>query len=66
MSSGKGGERGGAAKHSGTAGKTGWIRRRLQDITTKIGSGATPLGGEAAYKKSGVSLIRSLNYHDTG
>jgi type I restriction enzyme S subunit len=32
----------------------------------KIGSGATPLGGEAAYKASGISLIRSLNVHDSG
>ena len=41
-----------------------WIRRRLSDVTTKIGSGATPQGGEANYKQSGVSLIRSLNVHD--
>ena len=42
----------------------GWIRRRLSDVTTKIGSGATPQGGEANYKQSGISLIRSLNVHD--
>jgi type I restriction enzyme S subunit len=43
-----------------------WIRRRLREVTTKIGSGATPLGGEAAYASSGISLVRSLNVHDSG
>lgn len=37
---------------------------RLQEITTKIGSGATPLGGEGAYQRSGISLIRSQNIYD--
>jgi type I restriction enzyme, S subunit len=46
--------------------KNGWVKSQLRDVTTKIGSGATPLGGEAAYKNSGVSLIRSLNVHDDG
>jgi type I restriction enzyme S subunit len=46
--------------------KNGWDRRRLRDVTTKIGSGATPLGGEAAYKAAGISLIRSLNVYDDG
>lgn len=41
-----------------------WISARLGEVTTKIGSGATPLGGEAAYKPMGTSLIRSLNIHD--
>lgn len=44
----------------------GWEEKRLQALTTKIGSGATPLGGEEAYKTEGVSLIRSLNVHDMG
>mgnify|MGYP001304176191 CR=1 FL=1 len=35
----------------------------LQKITTKIGSGATPKGGESNYKKSGIPLIRSMNIH---
>jgi type I restriction enzyme S subunit len=46
--------------------KPGWVKSRLRDITTKIGSGATPLGGETAYESSGISLIRSLNVHDWG
>jgi type I restriction enzyme M protein len=37
---------------------------KLQDITTKIGSGATPRGGESAYKESGITLIRSMNVYD--
>lgn len=36
----------------------------LQDITTKIGSGATPKGGEGSYFESGISLIRSQNIYD--
>jgi type I restriction enzyme S subunit len=46
--------------------KAGWVTKRLGDVTTKIGSGATPLGGEEAYKESGICLIRSLNVHDWG
>ncbi|MCR9276183.1 restriction endonuclease subunit S [Mameliella sp. LZ-28] len=37
---------------------------RLQEVTTKIGSGATPKGGRDSYKAEGLSLIRSLNVHD--
>ena len=44
--------------------KNGWIQRSLRDVTAKIGSGATPKGGKASYKQSGISLIRSLNVHD--
>ena len=36
----------------------------LSNITSKIGSGATPLGGEGAYKQNGISLIRSQNVYD--
>ncbi len=42
----------------------GWKKRPLGQITTKIGSGATPRGGEAAYLSDGVPLIRSLNVYD--
>ncbi|MFK5975407.1 MAG: restriction endonuclease subunit S [Sulfurovum sp.] len=37
---------------------------KLGDITSKIGSGATPRGGEMAYKESGITLIRSQNIYD--
>jgi type I restriction enzyme S subunit len=43
---------------------SGWVRVALGRVTSKIGSGATPLGGEAAYQAHGISLIRSLNVHD--
>ncbi len=42
----------------------GWSKKRLIEITKKIGSGATPRGGSDAYKDSGISLFRSLNVHD--
>ena len=40
------------------------MKNNLKVLTTKIGSGATPRGGEDSYKAEGVSLIRSLNVHD--
>ena len=36
----------------------------LKNLTSKIGSGATPRGGSNAYKASGISLIRSQNIRD--
>jgi type I restriction enzyme S subunit len=36
----------------------------LKDLTTKIGSGATPRGGDKAYQDEGVALIRSQNVLD--
>jgi type I restriction enzyme, S subunit len=42
----------------------GWTIRRLSDIATKIGSGATPRGGAAAYQSEGITLIRSQNIYD--
>ena len=42
----------------------GWRKFRLDGLTTKIGSGATPRGGKKAYKSEGIPLIRSLNVHD--
>lgn len=41
-----------------------WVFRKLKQITSKIGSGATPKGGAGAYRTEGISLIRSLNVHD--
>ena len=37
---------------------------KLKEITTKIGSGATPRGGKESYIANGISLIRSLNVYD--
>jgi type I restriction enzyme S subunit len=37
---------------------------RLSDVTTKIGSGATPRGGKDVYQESGVGFIRSQNVYD--
>ena len=42
----------------------GWPVKRLGDITTKIGSGATPKGGKESYREDGISLIRSMNVHN--
>ncbi len=42
----------------------GWEVKTLTELTSKIGSGATPKGGKAAYFREGISLIRSLNIHD--
>lgn len=41
-----------------------WKDYKLKDLTTKIGSGATPTGGGNAYKMEGLSLIRSQNVLD--
>ena len=41
-----------------------YIEMNLNDLTTKIGSGATPKGGKSSYKLEGISLIRSMNVHD--
>lgn len=41
-----------------------WPRAALGSQTVKIGSGATPRGGEAVYQSHGVSLIRSQNVLD--
>lgn len=39
---------------------------KLKLITSKIGSGATPRGGNSSYQSSGISLIRSQNIYDYG
>lgn len=43
----------------------GWQVSSLKDQTTKIGSGATPRGGKAAYIDDGIALIRSQNVYDS-
>jgi type I restriction enzyme, S subunit len=42
----------------------GWEEKNLKELTTKIGSGSTPRGGQASYKSEGISLVRSMNVHD--
>jgi type I restriction enzyme, S subunit len=42
----------------------GWEKRRLAELTTKLGSGATPRGGAGAYQDQGLTLIRSLNIYN--
>ena len=42
----------------------GWEEKPLKELTTKIGSGATPRGGQESYKSEGISLVRSMNVHD--
>lgn len=37
---------------------------QLGALTSKIGSGATPRGGDSAYKAEGTPLIRSMNVRD--
>lgn len=44
----------------------GWKKNTLKEVTTKIGSGATPRGGKSSYKETGISLIRSMNVYDIG
>ncbi|RYD60128.1 MAG: restriction endonuclease subunit S [Verrucomicrobiaceae bacterium] len=44
----------------------GWSIRMLRDITTKIGSGATPRGGSLVYADAGTAFIRSQNVFDDG
>ncbi len=44
--------------------KQGWEEGTLGDVTSKIGSGATPRGGKSSYKTAGISLVRSMNVHD--
>ncbi|WP_441375392.1 restriction endonuclease subunit S [Acinetobacter lwoffii] len=41
-----------------------WQTYKLKNVTSKIGSGATPTGGSGAYKSEGISLIRSQNVLD--
>lgn len=43
----------------------GWRVTNLAELTSKIGSGATPRGGDKAYVDEGVALIRSQNVYDS-
>ena len=42
----------------------GWKVKKLGELCSKIGSGATPRGGNESYKDEGISLIRSLNVYN--
>lgn len=42
----------------------GWVELSLRDVTSKVGSGATPRGGSTVYLDRGIPLIRSQNVHD--
>ena len=42
----------------------GWPQVSIGDHASKIGSGATPRGGEENYKAAGITLIRSMNVRD--
>ena len=41
-----------------------WEQKSLGEITSKIGSGATPKGGKEGYQEEGISLIRSMNVYN--
>ena len=38
-----------------------WVKVELGTMTTKIGSGKTPKGGDKNYKKEGHPFVRSQN-----
>ena len=42
----------------------GWVVSPIKAATNKIGSGATPKGGNSVYIAGGVSLIRSMNVYN--
>src|ERR1700738_3666489 len=43
-----------------------WESVKLGDITSKVGSGATPRGGSESYETQGIPLIRSMNVRFEG
>lgn len=42
----------------------GWKEQSIESISKKIGSGATPRGGQESYVEDGISLIRSMNVYN--
>ncbi|MCI5512226.1 MAG: restriction endonuclease subunit S, partial [Eubacterium sp.] len=42
----------------------GWETDVCKNLTSKIGSGATPKGGRESYGTEGISLIRSMNVYN--
>ncbi|MHC4123237.1 MAG: restriction endonuclease subunit S [Planctomycetota bacterium] len=43
-----------------------WQFKKINELASKVGSGATPRGGQKSYKKTGIPLIRSQNIHIEG
>ncbi|MBL7573959.1 hypothetical protein JHX96_09265 [Staphylococcus saccharolyticus] len=41
-----------------------WLKKSIGELTTKIGSGKTPKGGNKNYLNEGVPFFRSQNIHD--
>jgi len=39
----------------------GWEVKLIEDISTKVSSGSTPLGGASVYQTEGITFIRSQN-----
>jgi type I restriction enzyme, S subunit len=65
----KGKDRGKALPPSDPSGyelPTGWVHVRLDDLTTKLGAGSTPLGGKQVYTPDGVMFLRSQNVWNNG
>ncbi len=44
----------------------GWACIRLGDLTSKMGSGSTPRGGQSAYVSEGIPFLRSQNVWNEG
>lgn len=38
-----------------------WVQKKIDNLTTKIGSGKTPKGGSANYLSEGIPFFRSQN-----
>ncbi|WP_424409526.1 restriction endonuclease subunit S [Pasteurella sp. PK-2025] len=43
-----------------------WVVGKIKNLTTKIGSGKTPLGGAAVYTDFGILFLRSQNIFNNG
>ncbi|MBS0497234.1 MAG: restriction endonuclease subunit S [Proteobacteria bacterium] len=41
-----------------------WIKKQIDEITIKVGSGSTPKGGEKVYQSYGIPFIRSQNVNN--
>lgn len=44
----------------------GWVYARLGDLTSRLGSGSTPRGGQSAYVENGIIFLRSQNVWNDG